>query len=239
MQTPARNSAPVLSAAFWHAIPLHYVPHLLHTGALYAQTRLAANNLPIAPRPTATRRDRKLHLDGFVHFSFAPHSPLLVDKHKKGYPHVLLQFGPPVADLPGAAFVPYNAKAWRHRDAFLPITDANKKADFLRERQQSGRFASAELLIPDALPLAPHLIALHAETAEIAAWVGEIAEAVQLAFMTPVSVSPAHFPQFCAAFDWEPFRAYAHSCASWRILVNGIGKDAAPPFPAPPNLPFD
>ena len=226
------------AAAFWHTTPLHYVPLLLHTGALYAQARLAALRFPVLPRPTATRRDRKLGLDGFVHFSFAPDTPLLADKHKKGYPHVLLQFDLAIADLPGAAFVPYNAKAFRHRDAFVPITNAHEKAAFLREREETNRFPSAELLIPGSLPLTPHLVALHTETPQIAAWIGEIMHMVQPPFTPPNFVSPAHFGPPCAAFDWEPFRAYGRTCASWRVLADAIG-EAACPFPPPPNLPFD
>ena len=137
-KTRAQKTDAVLPAA-WHTLPLHYVPYLLHTGALYAQTRLAALSLPIVPRPTATRRDRKLGLDNFVHFSLAAHTPLLRDKHRRGYPHILLRFDAQIADVPGAGFVCYNAKAWRHRDAFIPITNPDEKAAFLRERQESGQ----------------------------------------------------------------------------------------------------
>ena len=224
--------------AFWHAAPLHYVPYLLHTGALYSQTRLLDLHLPIIPRPTAARRDKKLRLDNFVHFSFAPHTPLLSDKHKRGYPHVLMEFPAQIADLPGAGFVPYNAKAWRHRDAFVPITTANEKAAFLQERARTGRFPSAELVIPGELALAPHGATLHAETPDAAKWVCEIVQTLRPAFVPTVFASPHTFPGACAVFDWEPFQRYAHSLTSWRILADAIGEMACS-LPSPPNLPFD
>lgn len=234
-KTPTAQPSP---AGFWHTIPLHYVPYLLHTGTLYAQTRLADLHLPIAPRPTATRRDRKLGLDGFVHFSFAPHTPLLSDKHKRGYPHVLLQFNPHIAGLPGAGFVCYNAKAWRHRDAFVPIIDAEEKAAFLLEREKTGRFPSAELLVPSEMLLDPFCAALYADCDEAAAWIEAILETLRPVFAPKVLVSPEVFPLPCAAFDGEPFRVYDHSLMSWRVLADAIG-DMAGPLPAPPPLPFD
>ena len=93
---------------FWHTTPLHYVPHLLQSGGLLSKARLAATGLPIRPRPTALRRDRKLGLADFVHLSLAPRTPLLADKRARGYPHVLLEFEAAVADLPGAAYLPFN-----------------------------------------------------------------------------------------------------------------------------------
>ena len=224
-------------AAFWHAAPLHYVPYLLHTGTLHAQTRLAALSLPIAPRPTATRRDRKLGLDKFVHFSFAAHTPLLRDKHRRGYPHVLLRFDAHIADLPGAGFVCYNAKAWRHRDTFIPITNPDEKAAFLRERQESRRFPSAELLVP-GVALAPFCVGLHTDTNESAAWIEEIINVLRPPFVPTAAVSPETFPVPCAPFAWEPFHAYVRTCASWRVLADAIGESAGP-LPAPPPLPFD
>ncbi len=232
------KTAPAFPNAFWHVIPLHYVPHLLHTGALYAQTQFAPRKLPLAPRPTATRRDRKLGLAEYVHFSFTPQTPLLADKQKKGYPHVLLEWSASLADVPGAAFCRFNAKKWAHRDAFSPIINPDEKAAFLQERAQTGRFPSAELLVPDAVPLASFCVGLHTENDETAAWISKITEAIRPTFAPPVCVSPELFPGATVAFDWEPFRAYLQSCVSWSIVARALSENA-PPFPAPPNLPFD
>ena len=223
---------------FWHTMPLHYVPYLLHTGALVAQSQFAARRLPILPRPTAARRDRKLGLEKYVHFSFTPRTPLLADKQKKGYPHVLLEWNAQISELPGAAFSRYNAKKWTHRDDFTPLANPDEKAAFLQERTQTGKFPSAELLIPDAVPLAPLCVALHTENNEMAAWIGEIREAIRPALAPPVRISPAFFPGATVNFDWEPFRGYLQHCVSWGIVARALGENA-PPFPVPPNLPFD
>ena len=54
---------------FYHTTPLHYAPYLLATGTIYSQAELKRLGLPIRPRPTAARRDRKLKLDRYVHLS--------------------------------------------------------------------------------------------------------------------------------------------------------------------------
>ncbi len=54
--------------------PLHYLPHILQSGALYAKSVLAAQG--IAPRATAVRRDRMLGLADWVHLSLRPDTPL-------------------------------------------------------------------------------------------------------------------------------------------------------------------
>lgn len=210
---------------FWHVTPLHYVLYLLLSGGLLSQTRLRDAGLPIRPRRTASRRDRKLKLDGFVHLSFQPQTPLLADKQMRGYRHVLLEFGEAAADLPGAAFLPFNTKAWRHRDEFVPITGPEAKSAFLAA-WRSGRYPSAELLVPGVLPLRPHALALHAASDEEAEWLRATCLAVVLAPMLPICASPELFPPGPAP-DLAGHRAYGDACTlAGKVLP-------------PPDLPFD
>lgn len=211
-------------AAFWHTVPLHYLPPLLATGALWSKAALAAQGSPIRPRPSAVRRDRKLGLAGFVHLSFAPATPLLADKRRRGFPHALLEFAPAVADLPGAAFLRYNTKAWRHRDDFVPITGGEEKAAFL-SAWRAGKFPSAELLVAQALPLEGHALGLHLATPPEAAWAKSVIDALQLA-APPVFSSPDLFPPGLPA-DLTGFEAYADACAAAGVVL------------PPPDLAFD
>ena len=206
-------------AAYWHATPLHYLPHLVQTGALFAGRELMRRGLPIRPRPTVVRRDRKLGLDAYVHFSLVPVTPLLADKMQKGYPHVLIEFAATVADLPGAGYLLYNPKSWRHRDDFAPRTDPADKARFLVD-WQAGKYPSAELLVPGTVPLAPHAVHLHYASREALTWGAAFASDL------PASVSPEHFPA-PAAFDFAPLHAYARACTDAGFVL------------PPPDLPFD
>ena len=210
---------------FWHTTPLHYVPHILSTGALYSQDRLAALGLPIRPRRTAFRRDRKLRLTGFIHLSLTPITPLLADKRARGFPHALFEFDGVIADLPGTAFLRYNAKAWRHRADFAPITDPGAKAGFLAE-WRGGRYPSAELLIPDTLLLGPHFVALHAADASEADWLGEMAEWLGVASAPQIAESPHLFPPGIAP-DLAVLHDYADACRAAGNVV------------PPPDVPFD
>lgn len=210
---------------FWHVTPLHYAPYLLSTGALYAQERLAALNLPILPRPTAAARDRKLRLTGYIHLSFSQRTPLLAHKRMLGYPHLLLAFDAGIADLPGAALLKFNAKAWRHREDFLPLTSPEEKNDFW-EAWQQGRYPSAELLIPDSLPLLPHLTTLHAASEKEATWLKSLAEVLGLPLPAPLVASPHLFPAGSMP-DLSPLESYGVACiGASRVL-------------SPPDLPFD
>ncbi|MES2464932.1 MAG: hypothetical protein V4671_30570 [Armatimonadota bacterium] len=101
------KAAPTL---FWHTAPLHYIPHLLLSECLYSQDELKVQKLPIRPRSTAERRDRKLRLSRFVHLSFASKTPLLAHKLAKSYPHALLAFDAALVDSTNVALVKYNAK---------------------------------------------------------------------------------------------------------------------------------
>ena len=145
------------SNSLYHAAPLHYLPHILSDGALYAQSVLAArrDGPPIAPRATAARRDRALGLADYVHLSLRPDTPLLADKLRRGYPHALLVFDrPSVLARPGTALVPYNAKSWHSKAAFTPVTDPADRAHLL-DAHRRGRYPSLEVLVKYGLDLAP------------------------------------------------------------------------------------
>lgn len=212
-------------ALYWHTTPLHYIPHVLATGCLYSQEELRVLKLPIRPRPTAARRDRKLRLSRFVHLSFAPKTPLLADKLARGYPHVLLAFDAALAVSPDSAFVPYNAKSWRHRDDYIPLCDSEAKVALI-EAWCKGRYPSAELLIEGRLPLSPHGVCLHLASSEETVWLQDMMAALGLTMPLPVSISPELFPQGEAP-GLLPHRTYAEECrAAGRLLP-------------PPDLPFD
>ena len=135
----------------YHAAPLHYLPHIIQDNALYAQSVLASRR--IAPRATAKRRDRMLGLTDYVHLSLDAHTPLLADKIRKGYPHVLLVFDrAAVLALPQVALLPYNTKAWNTRAAYAPVTDPGDRERLLR-RHQEGRYPSLEVLVKYGLEL--------------------------------------------------------------------------------------
>jgi hypothetical protein len=137
--------------ALYHATPLHYLPHILATGALLSKSVLAGSG--IAPRQTACRRDRMLGLADFVHFSTRPNTPLLADKIAKGYPHALLVFdAAKVLALPGTGVIPYNTKSWRHREAFRPAVDPVER-DRLLAAHAAGAYPSLEVLARYAVGL--------------------------------------------------------------------------------------
>lgn len=210
---------------FWHAAPLHYIPHILASGCLYSQDELRSRKLPIRPRPTAEKRDRKLRLSRFVHLSFAARTPLLVNKLAKGYPHALLAFDAALLTTPNAALIKYNAKAWRHREDFIPAYDSDAKTAIIEEWRQ-GQYPSAELLIEAALPLGPHGTALYLASGEEARWLCGLMESLKLTVPLPVMVSPGVFPTG-EALDLSAHARYAEACRAAGILL------------PPPDLPFD
>jgi hypothetical protein len=212
-------------AAFWHIVPLHYVPHLLAKGALYSQERLTELRLPLHPRASAFKRDRKLRLDGFVHLSLRLATPLLADKRRRGYPHVAFGFDASIADTPGAAYLRYNPKSWRHRDDFAPVVEADAKREFVAEWAK-GAYPSGELLIPGALTLAPLCKVVLCASDEEAGWLNECAAALQLEAPAPLIATPSAFPAGVAP-DLEPHRAYLAACRSADRILD------------PPDLPFD
>jgi hypothetical protein len=150
---------------------------------------------------------------------------LLADKLVRGYPHVLVEFAGGVADQPGAAFLRYNARAWRHREDFAPITQPDEKAEFL-QAWCVGRFPSAELLIPDELPLQPFALAIHVATDQEEGWIQRLRAQIPLPIAPPIQRSPDLFP-LQTAIDLTDYAAYAAAClAAGRVLP-------------PPDLPFD
>lgn len=217
-----------LPECFWHTTPLHYAPYLLHCGALYSQARLRAKGLPVQPRRTAAKRDRKLGLSDFVHLSLRPDTPLLAHKRAMGYPHVLLAFDRSVADLPGAAIIKYNHKAWRHRDDFAPLTGSEEKAEFW-EAWQRGRYPSAELIVSGELLLSPPMRTVFTASDEETGWLRCLMEA----FPPPV---PGTAPLVTNAFLFPPgptvnlsvFEDYAAACHQAGKLL-----------PPPAEIPFD
>jgi hypothetical protein len=209
----------------FHAIPLHYLPTLLTTGSLLSQRQLREQRIPILPRRTAFRRDRKLHLDNYVHLSLIPITPLLIDKRQRGYPHALLEFDAAVADQSNAHGLRFNPKAWRHRDDFAPITDAVGKAQFFTD-WRAGSYPSAELLIAKELPLVPNCTGLFAATPEEEGWIREIVQALTLALPVPLRLRAALFPAGPPTV-LAPLIAYADICiAAGKVLP-------------PPDIPFD
>jgi hypothetical protein len=176
----------------YHVTPLHYLPHVLRSGALYAQSVLAGRG--IAPRPTAARRDRMLGLADWVHLSFAPDTPLLRDKLKLGYSHALLAFErEAVLAMPQVALLPYNTKAWRSRAACQPVTDAAEKAALLRRHADTGRFPSLEVLVHYGLDLAS-LVQVAFVTDEECAWVADLLHTLALPPPAPLVTAPQLFP---------------------------------------------
>lgn len=211
----------------YHATPLHYLPHIGQSGALYAQSILAARG--ILPRPTAARRDRMLGLADWVHLSLEPDTPLLRDKLKQGYPHALLAFERrPILALPHVALLPYNTKAWRTRAACQPVTDEAEKAALLRRHADTGRFPSLEVLVHYGLDLT-HLVQVAFATDEERAWVADLLHALALAFSAPLITAPELFP---SVEDYMPttgaqMTAYFTACRQAGALL------------PPPMIPFD
>ena len=212
-------------SAYFHAIPLHYVPTLLATGALLSQRRASEQGIPIRPRITATRRDRKLQLDRYIHLSLLPVTPLLVDKRQRGYPHALLRFVASVADSPDAAYLRFNPKSWRHRDDFVPVTDSAEKASLL-VAWRTGRYPSAELLIPDILSLAQHCTGIYAASRDEETWMRLMTTIMKPAVDLPIILQPDTFPP-APPLDLQPHYAYATACLCAGCLL------------PPPDLPFD
>jgi hypothetical protein len=217
----------------YHAIPLHYLPSLFSAGALFAQSVLVssepASGIPsgIKPRSSATRRDRMLGLDHFVHLSPVASSPLLADKLTRGYPHALLVFDAgPVLDMPELALLPYNTKAWRTRACFAPVTDPVERAALLRRYTEASRLPSMEILVKYGLPLT-HLTAV--------AFIDDQERETCLRAMSGATYSPLcvtkpdMFPRTpgYSPSEWDTITAYFDRCR----LENGIA--------GPPAILFD
>ncbi len=211
----------------YHATPLHYLPHIGQSKALYAKSVLAAHG--IAPRSTAARRDRMLGLADWVHLSLASDTPLLRDKLAFGYPHALLVFErETILALPQVALLPYNTKAWRTRAACRPVTEEAEKADLLRRHADTGRFPSLEVLVHYGLDLTP-LVQVAFVTEEERAWVTDLLQTLDLPFPAPLVTVPELFPSVggYAPATGEQITAYFAACRAAGTLL------------PPPAIPFD
>ena len=177
------------SLHLYHTAPLHYLPHILQSGALYANSILAGQG--IKPRRSAVRRDTMLGLTDWVHLAMRPDTPLLRDKLARGYPHVLLEFDrAAILALPEVALLPYNTKAWQTRSAYVPVTDAAEKAALLRRHDESHLFPSLEVLVHYGLDFA-HLQKISFAADDEYQWACELFAALRLQFSVPLAPEPA------------------------------------------------
>ena len=170
-----------------------------------------------------------LGLADYVHLSLTPHTPLLADKLRRGYPHALLVFdAEAVQALPGTALLPYNAKAWRSRAAFAPVTDPAERAALMRRHAETGRCPSLEVLVKYGLAL-DHARLVAFLTDEERRLVADVVSALSLPVPAPLTTDPSLFPG-CDAYTPVTLGAIADYCAHCAGAA-----DLLPP----PNLPFD
>ena len=177
----------------YHLTPLHYLPHVLQDGALYAKSVLAARG--IRPRPSAARRDGMLGLNDWVHLSLSADTPLLRDKIGLGYPHALLVFDRRLILLrPDVALLPYNTKAWRMRSACQPILDPEERNLLLRRHVETGRFPSLEALVHYGLDLTL-LLEIRFASEEERQGVADLLATLGIAPPVPLVTSPSLLPE--------------------------------------------
>ncbi len=214
------------SLHLYHATPLHYLPHILASGALYAKSVTAGQG--ITPRSSAVRRDKMLGLTDWVHLSTRPDTPLLRDKLARGYPHALLVFDrAAVFALPEVALLPYNTKAWHSKAAYVPITDAAEKADMLRVHDETHRYPSLEVLVHYGLDFA-HLQTILFPDEEERQWI--IALMAALNCKRPVALEYAAdvFPPYhCGGETRLATQGHFTACRTAGLLL------------PPPLIPFD
>jgi len=210
----------------YHATPLHYLPHIVQSGALYPKSVLAASG--IHPRASAARRDRMLGLADWIHLSLRPDTPLLRDKMGRGYPHALLVFArEPVLALPQVALLPFNTKAWRSRADLQPVTGEPDKAALLRRHRETGRPPSLEVLVRYGLGF-EFLTRVVFLTDDERAQVADLLGALALAPPAPLAVAPSLFPRAdYRPTTGEPLAAYFARCRAAGSLL------------PPPDIPFD
>lgn len=208
----------------YHAAPLHYLPHILQSGALYPQSVLAARG--ISPRRTAARRDRMLGLQDWVHLSLTSDTPLLRDKFARGYPHALLVFDrAAVLRLPHVALLPFNTKAWRSRAACQPVTDPAEMADLLHRRAETGRFPSLAVLVRYGLGLETLTQIAFPDAASHEA-VSALVNMLALSIPSPLTLAPTLFPALPPPLSDALLEYFAGCHAAGTLLP-------------PPDLPFD
>ncbi len=209
----------------YHTAPLHYLPRILQSGALYPQSVLAAQG--ILPRRTAARRDRMLGLADWVHLSLTADTPLLRDKFAKGYPHALFVFDrAAVLSLPHVALLPFNTKAWRTRAACQPVTDTGEMADLLRRHADTGRFPSLEVLVRYGLGLDLVTQIAFPDAASCEA-VTALVNTLALPAPVPLTIVPALFPALPPPPLINALHEYFAACCAAQAVL------------PPPDLPFD
>lgn len=214
------------SRHLYHATPLHYLPHILSSGALYAKSVTAGQG--ITPRSSAVRRDTMLGLTDWVHLSTRPDTPLLKDKLARGYPHALLVFDrAAVLSLPEVALLPYNTKAWHSKAAYVPIADAAEKAELLRVHDETHRYPSLEVLVHYGLDFA-HLEKILFPDEEERQWIDTLMAALDCNLPAVLEYAADLFPPYhCGSESRRATDDYLDACREAGLLL------------PPPLIPFD
>jgi hypothetical protein len=211
----------------YHVTPLHYLPMILQDRALYAQSVTALKG--ILPRASAFRRDRMLGLNDYVHLSLTPHTPLLADKLKKGYPHALLIFSSAeVMDLPEVALLKYNPKSWQSRIAFQPVFEPSERIALWRRHHELKQYRSLEVLVKYGLSidLLKTIVFLTEDEREMMA---ETLERTALPCSYHLQVNPDLFPR-----SGGYYATTGADVASYLVKCQQAGYVLAPPA-----IPFD
>ena len=210
----------------YHAAPLHYLPHILQSGALYAKSILAGQG--ITPRASAVRRDKMLGLADWVHLATRPDTPLLRDKLARGYPHALLEFDrAAVLALPEVALLPYNTKAWHTRSVYVPVTDAAEKAELLRVHDEGRQFPSLEVLVHYGLDFT-HLAKIIFAAEDECRWIFGLMTALGVETPPGLEADPALLALYhCGSETQRATHNYLDNCRMAGLLL------------PPPNIPFD
>ena len=216
------NPSPYL----YHATPLHYLPHIIASGVLYARSVTAGQG--IRPRQSAVRRDTMLGLSDWVHLSTRPDTPLLRDKLVRGYPHALLQFyRAAVLSLPEVALLPYNTKAWHSKADYVPVTDAAEKAEMLRVHDKASRYPSLEVLVHYGLDFA-HLQKIVFPDNEERQWIIALLAALNCSLPAALVYAGDLFPPYnCGGETRIATSDYFAACHEANLLLS------------PPPIPFD
>ncbi len=213
--------------SLYHLTPLHYLPHVLQDGALFAKSVLAARG--IRSRPSAVRRDRMLGLTDWIHLSLYPDTPLLRHKLALGYAHALLVFDRcSILIRPDAALLPYNTKAWRTRTACQPVSDPEERERLLHRHTRTGRFPSLEALVHYGLDLTP-LLEIRFASDEERLCVTELLASLAFPLPAPLVSRPSLLP---LGVTYEPTTGeaithYFSDCQRVGLLL------------PPPPIPFD
>ncbi|MDR3710764.1 MAG: hypothetical protein P4L33_20895 [Capsulimonadaceae bacterium] len=205
----------------YHATPLHYLPSILADGALYAKDVMISRG--ILPRSSAVRRDRMLGLGCYIHFALRLESPLLLDKLRKGYPHVVLEFdAASLVRLAGSGSIATNTKAWRSKSCFdvSPVCETGDLKPLAH-----GRLPSRELLVKYAADL-DGLKKIVFTSPEERALVDELMRSLGVAIHLPCPTRAyagiAYRPLYM-----DQVTNYFRACAAAGVVLK------------PPDIPFD